>query len=410
MDSFTLIILFLASTILLIGYMGQIIFRRTNIPDILWLMLFGIFLSFLLSTNQKQMLAQFAGPFGTLALIIILFNSGIEFDLVQFSKGVSRGVLLILTAFFFSVLITAGVTSYFLGWPVLYGLLLGVAVGGTSSGVIVPIVTRLKLSDFFKSVLTVESVGTDILVIILAVSLINLIATGTTDVVLAFKSITAAFSIGVTIGLVGALVWLFVAVRIEKEIRSYLLDFTVVLLLYVFTEFIGGSGAIAALTFGLIIGNVGSVRKLIRIPEGAKLSRGEKLFYSELNFFIRTFFFVYLGVMFSFSSLRLLGIGLLLVILFVIVRTLAVYLAMFNSRFTESEKNLASVLVGRGLSAAVVSQMPLIALMPYIHDKTQITILTEFSPIVLSIIFFSILSTVVGVYIFTRRGGVSVKA
>ncbi len=403
MDLMTLVIFLLASIILLIGFIGEVIFKRTNIPDIIWLMLFGVLLSFLISPSQKELLVSFAGPFGTLALIMILFNSGMEFDLIQFSKGVFRGTLLTTIAFFFTVIVTAGVMSAFLNWPLIYGLLLGITVGGTSSGVIIPIVTRIKTSDILKSILTVESTATDILVIVFAIAVLGLLATGTSSPIVAFKNITAAFSIGITIGLVGALAWLFFMKEIEKEIRSYLLDLTIVLLLYVFTEFIGGSGAIAALTFGLILGNIGTIKGVIKLPEGVKVSKGERVFYSELNFLVRTFFFVYLGIMFSVSNLLYLGIGVLLVILFLFVRYLAVYLASVKSVLSEKEKNFAGVMMARGLAAAVIAQMPITVLLGKVTDKHILSILQSFSPIVLSVIFFSIVATVIGVSILGKN-------
>ncbi len=403
MDLMTLVVFLLASIILLIGFIGEVIFKRTNIPDIIWLMLFGVLLSFLISPSQKELLVSFAGPFGTLALIMILFNSGMEFDLIQFSKGVFRGTLLTTIAFFFTVIVTAGVMSAFLNWPLIYGLLLGITVGGTSSGVIIPIVTRIKTSDILKSILTVESTATDILVIVFAIAVLGLLATGTSSPIVAFKNITAAFSIGITIGLVGALAWLFFMKEIEKEIRSYLLDLTIVLLLYVFTEFIGGSGAIAALTFGLILGNIGTIKGVIKLPEGVKVSKGERVFYSELNFLVRTFFFVYLGIMFSVSNLLYLGIGVLLVILFLFVRYLAVYLASVKSVLSEKEKNFAGVMMARGLAAAVIAQMPITVLLGKVTDKHILSILQSFSPIVLSVIFFSIVATVIGVSILGKN-------
>ncbi len=402
MDVMTLAIFFLASVILLIGFAGEVIFRRTNIPDIIWLIILGIVLSFFLSQSQKSLLASFAGPFGTLALIMILFNSGMELDLVEFSKGIFRGTALTLIAFFFTILVTIGITHLVLGWPMIYGLLLGVAVGGTSSGVIIPIITKIKCTDYLKSILTVESTATDILVVIFAISIVQIIETGTTDILMAFKSITAAFSIGITIGLIGAFVWLFIMKDIEKEIRSYLLDITIVLLLYVFTEFIGGSGAIAALTFGLVLGNIGAVRNILKLPEGVKLSKGERVFYSELNFLVRTFFFVYLGIMFNFSNLEYLGIGLVLVIAFLVVRFPAAYLASIKSGLTNKEKNFISVMMARGLAAAVIAQMPYSQLSHVISDPKTLEILESFSPIVLSVIFFSIIFTVFGVYIFGK--------
>ena len=398
MDTLTLLIFFLTSVILLIGFAGQAIFKKTNVPDIIWLLLFGLILSFFLPADSKSMLVRFAGPFGTLALIMILFNAGLELDLVQFSQGIGRGLLLTILGFLVSIGVTLLVTTFLLGWPVIYGLLLGVAVGGTSSGVIIPIVSKLKLSGFVSSILTIESTATDIFVVIFAISILDLISTGTTSMVTAFKMITAAFSIGITIGLIGALLWLFFVVRIDKDVRSYLMDFTVVLLLYVFTEFIGGSGAVAALTFGLVLGNIHTVRKLINVPDEAKLARGEKAFYSELNFFTRSFFFVYLGAMFSFSDWTYLLIGLVLSLGYLLFRIPIVWLAMIGTKVSNKSKAFSASLLGRGLSAAVVSQMPL-ALLGGSVGAQESKILMSFSPIVLSVILFTIILTVVGVYI-----------
>ncbi len=394
MDYLTLIVFLLASVILLIGFAGRFIFKKTNIPDIIWLLVFGILLSFFLTPSQKSILVGFAGPFGSLALVMILFNSGMEFDLIQFSQGILRGLLLSVTSFILTSILTAVIAWEVMGWPLLYGLLLGIAVGGTSSGVVIPVITRLKVREYIKSVLTIESTATDIFVIVFAIAVIDLIATGTTDMVIALKSILAAFSIGITTGLFGALVWAFFVVRLEREIRSYLLDFTIVLLLYVFTEFIGGAGAIAALTFGLVMGNLHTIRKMIKIPQEARVTYGEKAFYSELNFFVRTFFFVYLGSVFSFSDLYLVGFGLLLVGIYAVIRFVSVYIVMYKDNISGIEKNLIGALMGRGLAAAVIAQAPL-ALIP---NAISNPILSGFSSVVLSVILFSIIATVIGVF------------
>ncbi len=399
MDYLTLIVFLLASVILLIGFAGRIIFKKTNIPDIIWLLIFGILLSFFLSPEQRQILVSFAGPFGSLALMMILFNSGMEFDILQFSQGIPRGLLLSVVSFVLTSIGTAIIANLVIGWPLLYGLLLGIAVGGTSSGVVIPIITRLKVREYIKSVLTIESTATDIFVIVFAIAVIDIIAKGTTDLALALKSILAAFSIGITIGLFGALLWAYLLVKLEKEVRSYLLDFTIVMLLYVFTEFIGGAGAIAALTFGLVMGNLHTVRKLIKIPQEARLTYGERTFYSELNFFVRTFFFVYLGSVFSFSNLYLVGFGLLLVFFYMIIRFVSVCISVYKDNVSKEERNLMSVLMGRGLAAAVIAQAPLVL----IPNAANHPIFSSFSSIVLSVILFSIVFTVVGVFYLAKQ-------
>src|SRR4030065_2169371 len=66
---------------------------------------------------------------------------------------------------------------------------------------------------------------------------------------------------------------------------------------------IGSSSAVAALAFGLAIGNRRFVRRWLTSVT-LRLSSDEHIhdFHSEISFFVRTFFYVYLGLLFRFKT------------------------------------------------------------------------------------------------------------
>ena len=72
------------------------------------------------------------------------------------------------------------------------------------------------------------------------------------------------------------------------------------------------SAAIAALAFGVTIGNIETVRipifRTLTAREPVGLNETEKIFFSEVAFLLKTFFFIYLGI-----SLELIGGWLIIV-------------------------------------------------------------------------------------------------
>ena len=99
-----------------------------------------------------------------------------------------------------------------------------------------------------------------------------------------------------------------------REPLSYMLTLGMVCLLYFAVEELGGSPAIAILIFGLILANMQSIagrfgprfRDLFGIDvreEQFVLGQFVVNITAELSFLVRTFFFVYLGLLLDFSAL-----------------------------------------------------------------------------------------------------------
>ena len=135
-----------------------------------------------------------------------------------------------------------------------------------------------------------------------------------------------------------------------------------VLIGYGVAEQLGFSGAITALSFGFTLTNFKAFRfdrlPLMRKISFAVISEQEKSFYREIVFLLKTFFFLFLGLSIRFESILsfLAALGLVMII----------YAArMVICRFTVSRKiqrkevSVMSIMVPKGLAAAVLAGMPL---------------------------------------------------
>ena len=67
--------------IIFVGFLGEYIFRKTNIPDFIWLMLFGAILGTFFDISKNAGFTQIAPIFTTFALIFILFEGAINIDI-----------------------------------------------------------------------------------------------------------------------------------------------------------------------------------------------------------------------------------------------------------------------------------------------------------------------------------------
>ena len=287
-------ILLLFGITIALGYIGSLIFRKTKIPDIVWLMLFGLVVSSFGLMDRALFLS--ASPLlAALALLIILFDAGLNMDFYQMIHGFSRSFILAILGFVFSMVATALMSMWLLQFDLLHGLLLGAILGGTSSAIVITIAGMLHDGYKTKTLVSLESIITDPLCIAVAIALINVIVPST-NTYSPIHGILSSFSIGAVLGLIVGVIWLRLLDKLQGKPFDYMLTLAVVFLLYAGAEFSGGSGAIAALLFGLVLGNGKTFSKILKMSKEYNVNPLLKTFQSEISFFIRSFFFVYLGL------------------------------------------------------------------------------------------------------------------
>jgi len=247
----------------------------------------------------------------------------------------------------------------------LYGLLFGAIFGGSSSVIVVSLASKIKISEKGSTILILESAITDIFSIVIAIAIIDILVTGEADVIAIGIGIAGKFLVGLLMGVALGFAWLFALKKVSSLPFSYMLTLGVVLLGYAASESLGGSGVLCVLLFGLILGNEREFLKFFRqnidANNGTKItcsvSKGLKRFEAEVAFLISTFFFVFLGIIASVSSLTILLSGVVLSIIMLVTRYGAVWLTTLNSSIRK-ERGMMTVILTRGLATAVLATLP----------------------------------------------------
>jgi len=354
-----LILAFLvASFIVILGFLGEEFSRKTGIPDVVFLLLLGLLLGPVFQIFERETLMSITPYFAALALIIILFDGGINMELSKVVRRSPRTSALAVSNFLLSVIVTALLCKFLFGWRYLNGLLLGAIIGGTSSIVVIPIARRTEASEETVTVLSLESILTDVLCTVATFVMIDIFLSGEISLGSALTSVATEFSVGAFVGFLLGLGWSVVLEAIRGKSNAYMLTLAMLLLAYVSAENFGGSGAISALFLGLVLGNAPYVMKILRLKTQISLDKDIKTFHGEISFLIRSFFFVFTGLLFSLSLLNLILFGVALSFVFLAIRAVAVGIAAFKSKELK-EKTLMAVMLPRGLAAAVLASLPM---------------------------------------------------
>src|SRR3989338_5796030 len=193
LDTFSILALF--GVTIIVGYIGYLFFDKTRITDVFWLMIFGILIGPVFNLVDRALFISISPFLAALALIIILFDAGINMDFFKMLRSFPRSILLAVLGVLLSVTSVAAVSYYFVGLPLLYAILLGVIVGGTSSEIAITIVKRLHMREHPKMIVTLESILTDPLVIVVAIVILNVI-THSAAQISPVQGVLSAFSIG----------------------------------------------------------------------------------------------------------------------------------------------------------------------------------------------------------------------
>ncbi len=277
--------------------------------------------------------------------------------------------------------------------------MVGVIIAGTSSSVIIPIITSIKgVSEKLKTILSLESVF-DTFSIVIALIMIEAIANNElTNIASSFVQGTAlSFFSAIGIGLLFGLFWSPWVERFKKYEFSYTATLGSLILLYAFTELLGSSGPISVFFAGIMLANSHLVfSSIYRGKKFEKMDQGISKTHSLFAFLIRVFFFVFLGIIVGIPDAKFMLIGFSIV--FFILLSRIFYLNIFSYlgvvKFSEKEKRLFYAMVPRGLSAAVLGVVALSAGLAFGEDLVKI---------IFSVILFSIIFTTIGVFLMQKK-------
>jgi cell volume regulation protein A len=402
--------LILAGGILVIGFLGDYLFHKTGVPDMLFLIVLGMLIGPITGLADANAVTSFAPYLAALGLVFILFDGGMALNIYRVFSESPRALILAIVEFVLSATVTSLLMIFLVipKLPILYSVLFGTILGGSSSMIVISMASRVKVSGRSSTILSLESAINDVLCIVFSLIIIE-IATlgGTVDLATIARSVAGRFSIGAMLGILLGVGWLSILKRIVKAHYSYILTLAVVLLAYAFSEVLGGSGALCSLLFGIMLGNEKEIYGILKMkkPTNQIIDPGLKRFESEIAFLLRTFFFVYIGLIATMPSLLSISVGIALSFILLAIRIGAVHLATVRSDLVQ-DRPIMSAMLTRGLAAVVLVTLPLQYADPVKYPEVG-AIFRQLSPIYISIAIVVILATsaiaTVGIPIFRRR-------
>jgi cell volume regulation protein A len=169
------------------------------------------------------------------------------------------------------------------------------------------------------------------------------------------------------------------------------------LLLYVTTEFLNGNGAIATLFFGLMLNNSKQLSSIVKgiLSHKAKDKKkalegdlgvsvttpSEEYFYHQISFLLKTFFFVYIGLLIDFSDMKALIIG---GILSIVLAGSRIASLLLTKKMDKDNKDLVNSIFARGLAAAVIAQLAVQKGIPHAEFLLKVAFITITGTILIS--------------------------
>ena len=339
----------LPAALLILAVVANRLSKLTRVPDIIVLLLIGITVGPVLHWINPQNLEGVVRVLGTLALILILFEGGLELRLRQALRYFPAGLLLSILSFGLSLALIAlmGRALLHLEWTDC--VLMGAALGCTSGTIVIPALQQIETPDPVKITLTVESSLGEVIAVLMVGSLLksaenrSLVGGLATDF---SHHIIVSLLIGVAVGALWSKLW----PRLAGAPYSNILNLGVVLATYALGDYVHGSGLLTVLISGVTLANLPRTPHMTR--QGARMLA----FHAEMSFLVRSFFFVLLGIVAQFISRRyiipILGILAALV--------LARFLAVLGSRWVvrdveRQQTELLFWMLPRGLVTAVLA-------------------------------------------------------
>ncbi len=349
------VILLAAGVVIFLGVAGEAFFKKTGIPDVAFLMIFGVIIGPVFGIIQPEAVIEVVPYFAALALIIIMFDGGLHLDIKHLVKTAHFSVTLAVLGFILSVVIITLAAHYALGWLWLESILLASIVGGSSSAIVFGLVRNIKISEEVKSMLSFESALTDILAMIVAFILFEAVLIGHFDIQTLQETLGRAVVVGLVLGFGVGIPWMYVSTKLGNAQHAYMLTLGILFVLFFLANEFGESGALTALVFGLMLGNKRHLSRILRFKL-PKIEMDDPT-HNQLTFLVRSFFFVFVGLMASFGQIEYVVFGILVTIV-VFGGRIFVGKITLTKRFSKLDRAVTNSMIPRGLAAAVLATYP----------------------------------------------------
>ncbi|TVQ93865.1 MAG: sodium:proton exchanger [Bacteroidetes bacterium] len=381
MDLITTFTIIAVGVLIFLAHLFAGLFRYKKIPDVLLLIIIGLILGPFTGIIDQSFFGDLGSVFANITLVIILFEGGTGLRMNVLRSALRGTASLTIINFVISMLVTGLCTLMIFDYDPIRSFMLGAFLGGTASAIVIPLVNQMQMDIGSKTILILESAVSDVLCIVVGLTLFEAFKLGSLDFISMLGSIVGGFLFSLVIGLIAGITWSFLLNRMRTLQNSIFTTPAFVFIVYGISELLGFSGAISALMFGITLANI----DLLPLPLLARYTKEiphtfndtERIFFAEVVFLLKTFFFVYIGISIVLTDYFSLAVGFILTILLFIVRIPTVKISV-RPNLPLDDRVVMAFMVPKGLAAAVLASLPFQYGMPggeLIQNITYATVL-----------------------------------
>ncbi|MDG1434121.1 MAG: cation:proton antiporter [Saprospiraceae bacterium] len=311
----TEMILIGVSAIIIISFFFGELSRKTNVPSVLMLIIFGVICQSIVKIEQET-LRPILGLLGTVGLIMIVLEAALELELKREKYiPIAKAMAIALIGLLASAYIAAEILFYFYegdGMTIEKAWIYATPLSILSSAIIIPSVSGLN--SVKKEFHIYESTFSDILGIIVFYYLTGQL--GNED---DHGGGLVGYGGNVLLTIVVSFIASYLIILIFQSIKSHtklFLLIAVLLLLYGVGKEMHLSALIVILIFGLIIANMklffkGILGRWLHLEKANQIYEGLHVITMETAFVVRTFFFVIFGLSINLLSLNSLNVAII---------------------------------------------------------------------------------------------------
>jgi cell volume regulation protein A len=383
--------------IILVGFVGSLIFQYTKIPESLFMLLIGLAVGPIFGLVDQAELVRYMPIIVTITMILVLLDTGLSLNVFDTLRALRKATLFTLLVLFFTILFVSGL-MVLIGWNIFHALLIGVISSGTTTISSAYLLPRLSVTVEVKQILFIESLINDLTIVASVVMIVQAIQIKSFDLSQIALTFIAPAAAAFLMGSIFTFMWVNILWRVYKdEELSYVFTLGLLFVLYSIVELIGGNGAMAVLVLSIFLGNLpyflrtllkdDSTREEIwkRFNQISKHIRNTQVNFS---FFIKNFFFVYLGIIFDLRStnVAIIGICLSILILVMVSRYVSIRILAFFDKNLRPYATIVSLMVARGFTATFAALLP----------STKGIVIPQLNEIILMMVILSTFTTVFG--------------
>ena len=356
-------VIFFVGFLVFLAHLFVALFERTRVPDVLYLVLIGVIIGPMLHIVSPADFGKIGEVFTTIALVVILFEGGLELSLENLTTSLRGTMVITLVSYVVAFAFTTAAIIWLIDPPLIMALFVGAVLAGPAPAIVIPLVKQLKLAPKTKATLTLEAPLGEALSIIVGLAILESVKYETFQVGFLIGKLLSSFGFALVIGLVGGFLWSVLLHKVRELRHAIFTTPSFILVLFGVAEFLGFSGPLAALTFGVTLGNAGT-KEFPWLAQRYNLTplqhnETEKAFFGEIVFLIKTFFFVYLGLSVKFSDIQTLSLGVILTLVLLVARMVSVRASANKSSTGQKDALIMGVMLPKGTAAAVLASIPL---------------------------------------------------